>query len=241
MVAAAQASAPLFDIRAGVAKCCQLIAQAAAGGAPLGGVSGVLPARLPDLERPVSPDRRAQFLSPFAENALQPTDALFGEIMSAAARHRIFVSLGFCEVSARSRGCMWNSQALISDQGVLINHHRKLVPDLLRATVVESRRCRRAAGHRYFDRTDRRAHLWRKTTTPLARLRLDERSRGNSLRLLSCNLAVPQSARCGTLRSPAGHPFPCRRPPASKPRCSPSSAPACSTSKRWRRSATVIR
>lgn len=128
VVAAAQATAPLFDIRAGVAKCCELIAQAAAGGARLVVFPESFLPGFPIWNGLFRPIDAHSFFRRFAENALQPTDALFGEIMTAAARHRIFVSLGFCEVSDRSRGCMWNSQALISDDGVLINHHRKLVP-----------------------------------------------------------------------------------------------------------------
>jgi nitrilase len=128
VVAAVQASAPLFDIRAGVARCCELIHQAAAGGARLVVFPESFLPGFPVWNGLYRPIDAHSFFRRFAENALQPTDALFGQIMSAAARHRIFVSLGFCEVSARSRGCLWNSQALISDQGFLINHHRKLVP-----------------------------------------------------------------------------------------------------------------
>ena len=128
VVAAAQTSAPPFDIRAGVAKCCRLIAEAAVAGAQL----VVFPESfLPGFpiwngfHRPIDGHG---FFRRFCENALQPTDDLFREILSAAATHRIFVSLGFCEISERSRGCMWNSQALISDRGELLNLHRKLVP-----------------------------------------------------------------------------------------------------------------
>jgi len=128
VVAAAQASAPIFDIRAGVAKCCQLIAEASAGGARLVVFPESFLPGFPIWNGLYRPIDAHSFFRRFAENALQPTDDLFGQILAAARRHKIFVSLGFCEVSARSRGCMWNSQALISDQGTLINHHRKLVP-----------------------------------------------------------------------------------------------------------------
>lgn len=128
VVAAAQAVVPLFDIRAGVAKCCELIAEAAAGGARLVVFPESFLPGFPIWNGFYRPIDAHSFFSRFAANALQTTGSLFAEITSAAARHKIFVSLGFCEVSDRSRGCMWNSQALISDQGVLINHHRKLVP-----------------------------------------------------------------------------------------------------------------
>jgi aliphatic nitrilase len=128
VVAAAQASAPPFDIREGVAKCCRLLAEAAAGGARLVVFPESFLPGFPIWNGFYRPIDAHSFFRRFAENALRPTGDLFGEIMRAAARHRIFVSLGFCEVSETSRGCLWNSQALISDEGELINHHRKLVP-----------------------------------------------------------------------------------------------------------------
>lgn len=128
MVAAAQTVAPLFNIRAGVAKCCDFIAKAAAGNARL----VVFPeAFLPGfpiwngLYRPIDAH---SFFRRFAESSLDVTGPLFAEILAAAARHRIFVNLGFSEVSSGSRGCLWNSQVLIGDDGSILNHHRKLVP-----------------------------------------------------------------------------------------------------------------
>src|SRR6516164_3921479 len=38
------------------------------------------------------------------------------------------VSIGFNEGTEASVGCIWNSNALIGDDGALLNHHRKLVP-----------------------------------------------------------------------------------------------------------------
>jgi aliphatic nitrilase len=40
----------------------------------------------------------------------------------------VFVSMGFSECSKHSVACIWNSNVLISDQGEILNHHRKLVP-----------------------------------------------------------------------------------------------------------------
>jgi aliphatic nitrilase len=46
----------------------------------------------------------------------------------AAREHCIVVSIGISETSPASVGCLWNSNLLIGTDGVLFNHHRKLVP-----------------------------------------------------------------------------------------------------------------
>ena len=50
------------------------------------------------------------------------------QIQAAARRNGVFVSIGFSESTEVSVGCIWNSNALIGDDGTLLNHHRKLVP-----------------------------------------------------------------------------------------------------------------
>ncbi|MEP9352219.1 nitrilase-related carbon-nitrogen hydrolase [Xanthobacter sp. KR7-65] len=128
VVAAAHVTAPLFDLRGGVAKAVAVIAEAAAAGARLVVFPESFIPGFPvwaGLYRPIDAHR---FFRRFAESALQSDRGPIGEIAAAAARHRIFVSLGFCEVSTTSPGCMWNAQALISDTGEILNLHRKLVP-----------------------------------------------------------------------------------------------------------------
>lgn len=127
-VAAAHASAPPFDLSGGIAKAIELIADASRAGARL----LVFPESfLPGfplwagLYRPVDAHR---FFRRFAEHALLSDGEGMAQIQAAAARHRIYVSLGFSEASRASSGCMWNAQALISDTGELLNLHRKLVP-----------------------------------------------------------------------------------------------------------------
>ncbi|WP_152529037.1 carbon-nitrogen hydrolase family protein [Stutzerimonas azotifigens] len=128
VVAAAHASAPPLDRDAGVAKACQIIADASAAGARLVVFSESFIPGFPIWTGIFPPVDGHSLFRRFAENALNPQDKPFRTIMEAAARHRIYVSLGFCEVSSRSPGRLWNSQALISDEGVLLNLHRKLVP-----------------------------------------------------------------------------------------------------------------
>ncbi len=128
IVAAAHASAPPFDRDAGVSKACRLIAEAGASGARLIVFSESFIPGFPIWNGIVAPIDGHALFKKFADNALKPNEPAFKHIQNAAARHRVFVSLGFCEVSPRSPGRLWNSQALISDTGELLNLHRKLVP-----------------------------------------------------------------------------------------------------------------
>ena len=49
-------------------------------------------------------------------------------LQQACAKNRVFAHVGFNERSHASVGCIWNSSVLISDEGAILNHHRKLVP-----------------------------------------------------------------------------------------------------------------
>jgi nitrilase len=49
-------------------------------------------------------------------------------LQQAARTKGVFVSMGFGERNPASVGGMWNSNVLISDERVLLNHHRKIVP-----------------------------------------------------------------------------------------------------------------
>jgi aliphatic nitrilase len=128
VVAAAHATAPLFDLRGGVAKAVELMAEAARSGARLVVFPESFIPGFPiwcGLYRPIDAHR---FFRRFAQSAMRSDSEEMRIIQAAAARHRIFVNLGFCEVSPTSPGCLWNSQVLISDEGKLLNLHRKLVP-----------------------------------------------------------------------------------------------------------------
>jgi aliphatic nitrilase len=49
-------------------------------------------------------------------------------VRAAARQHGVFVSLGISERNPASLGALWNSNLLISDDGTILLHHRKLVP-----------------------------------------------------------------------------------------------------------------
>lgn len=127
-VAAAHASAPPLDARAGVAKACALIAEAARAGARLVVFPESFIPGFPIWSGIFPPIDSHGLFRRFAANSLRPDQGPFLDLYEACARHKIIASVGFTEVSARSPGRLWNSQALISDQGELLNLHRKQVP-----------------------------------------------------------------------------------------------------------------
>ncbi|KAK3072044.1 hypothetical protein LTR53_007554 [Teratosphaeriaceae sp. CCFEE 6253] len=49
-------------------------------------------------------------------------------LQQACSQNRIFAHIGFNERSQHSVGCIWNSTVLISDEGKILNHHRKIMP-----------------------------------------------------------------------------------------------------------------
>ena len=128
VVAAVHAASVMLDKAACTAKACHLMEEAARRGANLVVFPESFIPGFPlwnALNRPI--DGHAMFRR-FATNSLRIDGPEIRAIASLASRLRIFVSLGFSEVSERSEGCLWNSNVLISDEGEIINHHRKLVP-----------------------------------------------------------------------------------------------------------------
>lgn len=128
VVAAAHASAPLFDRAAGVDLAIRLMTEAAREGARLVVFPESFIPGFPvwtGLYRPIDAHG---FFKRFAESAMRFDGEDMQRIQAAAARLRIFVNLGFCEVDGVNRGRLWNSQILISDTGERLNLHRKLVP-----------------------------------------------------------------------------------------------------------------
>jgi len=59
-------------------------------------------------------------------------------IKQAAVQYGVFISMGFSERSHHSVACLWNSNVLISDEGIILNHHRKLVPTFFEKMIWAS-------------------------------------------------------------------------------------------------------
>lgn len=122
------ASPIMLDKDATVEKTCVLIREAARNGAQLVVFPESFIPGFPVWAAYQCPiDGHAMFRR-FALSSISCNGVEMRRIRNVAADSRIFVSLGFSEVSTVSSGCLWNSNVLIDDQGEIINHHRKIMP-----------------------------------------------------------------------------------------------------------------
>ena len=128
IVAAVHAASVMLNAQATVAKACRLIEEAASGGARLVVFPESFIPGFPLWNALRAPIDGHAFFRRFADNSIQVPGAEVQAIAGSAARNRIFVSMGLSERSVTSPGCLWNSNILISEEGTLLNHHRKLVP-----------------------------------------------------------------------------------------------------------------
>lgn len=82
-----------------------------------------------------APIRTHAAFSAFASASVAADGPEIKRIREAAARHQVFVSLGFSERNPASVGGLWNSNVLIGDDGRILIHHRKLVPTFFEKLV----------------------------------------------------------------------------------------------------------
>jgi len=127
-VAAAHVAPVFLDAAATIDKACSLIAEAARHGAQLIAFPETYVPAFPVWAGVQAPMLNHAFFRRLAENALEINGPEIARVCATARQHGIFVSLGFNEGTRASVGCIWNSNVLISDRGVILNHHRKLVP-----------------------------------------------------------------------------------------------------------------
>ncbi|MGC5799665.1 carbon-nitrogen hydrolase family protein [Sphingomonas sp. NFX23] len=131
-VAAVQAAPSFLDLEAGIERAIGMIAEAAGAGATL---IAFPEAWLPGYPWWIwldSPAWGMRFVQRHFENALEIGSPQFERIRSAAAKHDIYVVLGFCE---RSGGTLYIAQAIIDDHGTVIATRRKLKPTHAERTV----------------------------------------------------------------------------------------------------------
>ncbi|MFP6560167.1 carbon-nitrogen hydrolase family protein [Paraburkholderia sp. B3] len=127
-VAAAHAAPVFLNRRETVAKAIDLIREASQNGAQLIAFPESFIPAFPVWAALWAPIDNHDLFERFTEESLYADGPEIEQIAAEAARNGIYVSLGFSERSHASVGCLWNSTVLIDAQGVVINHHRKLVP-----------------------------------------------------------------------------------------------------------------
>src|SRR4030095_11423311 len=122
-------AAPVYlDTNRTVDKACSLIAEAARHGAKLIAFPETFIPAFPVWTAVAAPILTHELFKALASSAIAVDGPEMLRIRDAARRHQIIVSIGFNEGTQASVGCIWNSNALIGEDGTLLNHHRKLVP-----------------------------------------------------------------------------------------------------------------
>jgi nitrilase len=126
--AACHTSSVFLDAEKTAEKACDLIAEAAKGGAELVVFPESFLPGFPIWAALQAPIHNHGFFRALVSQAQKVSDPAIRSIRMAARRHGVLVSLGFTEGTEASVGCIWNSNLLIGDDGSILNHHRKLVP-----------------------------------------------------------------------------------------------------------------
>tara|TARA_Y100001970_G_scaffold136849_1_gene168378 strand:- start:18305 stop:19291 length:987 start_codon:yes stop_codon:yes gene_type:complete len=75
-----------------------------------------------------SPLQNHELFLKLYENSLSIDSMEIKRLKKVAKENNIIVSMGFNEKVNSSNGTLWNSNILISEKGVILNHHRKIVP-----------------------------------------------------------------------------------------------------------------
>ncbi|GAA6034446.1 hypothetical protein JCM8097_002729 [Rhodosporidiobolus ruineniae] len=127
-VAACNVAPVYLDTAATVKKVIRLIKETAEGGADLVVFPETYVPGFPLWSALASPILNHDLFCQLAEQSIFVDGPEVDEIRAACAQHKVFASVGFNERSRTSLGCIWNAQILISDQGTILNHHRKIAP-----------------------------------------------------------------------------------------------------------------
>ncbi|KAI1503703.1 carbon-nitrogen hydrolase [Biscogniauxia marginata] len=130
-VAVTQAEPEWFDLPGSVLKACNLIAEAAEGGAKLVAFPEVWIPGYPAWiwDRPVDMELQTKY----TYNSLSLDSEEIEQIKATAKRHSIAVAIGFSErVPSNS---IYISQVIISPQGEVLLHRRKIKPTHMERTV----------------------------------------------------------------------------------------------------------
>ena len=127
--AAAVHAAPVFlDKAATTKKAISLIREAAAAGAALVAFPETFIPAFPVWAAFWAPIDNHDLFVQMADQSVLVDGPEVKAIRDEARALGIVVSMGISEKSPASVGCIWNSNLLIGEDGVILNHHRKLVP-----------------------------------------------------------------------------------------------------------------
>ncbi|WP_226002669.1 carbon-nitrogen hydrolase family protein [Paenibacillus sp. BJ-4] len=126
---AAAHSAPVFlDKQATLEKAIAAIQEAAKGGAQLIAFPESFLPGFPVWAAVRAPIYNHKLFTEMVKNSIYADGPEVEQLMQAAKTNGIHVSFGFSELSRASVGCIWNSNVLIGSDGVILNHHRKIMP-----------------------------------------------------------------------------------------------------------------
>ena len=131
-VAAVQASPVFLDIDGTIARTIDLMGQAAAQGVKLIAFPETWIPGYPWWIWLDSPAWGMQFVQRYNDNSLVLGSPEFDRLRDAARRHKIWLSTGFSE---KAGGSLYIAQALIDDQGDVVQTRRKLKPTHVERTV----------------------------------------------------------------------------------------------------------
>lgn len=115
-------------------------------------------------------------------------------LRQACAQNRIFAHIGFNERSHASVGCIWNSSILVSDEGKILNHARKLVPTFSEKLVW-------AMGDAYVNLSFQFLRIQDSSIPPMSYGTHHELSADYSVLYISHGLKVVDTERCGKVGS----------------------------------------
>jgi nitrilase len=127
-VAAAHVAPVFLDAEKTIAKTASLIEEAARHGAQLVAFPEAYVPAFPVWSAVQAPIHNHEWFRRLAASSIRCPGPELDRLAAVARRCGVFVSLGFSEGTRDSVGCLWNSNVLISDDGAILNHHRKLVP-----------------------------------------------------------------------------------------------------------------
>ncbi|WP_338845140.1 carbon-nitrogen hydrolase family protein [Massilia sp. W12] len=126
---AAMHVAPVFlDKNATTQKALALIEEAARNGAQLIAFPESFIPAFPVWAGLWAPIHNHDLFARMVAHSLETPGPEIALIAAAARRYQVFISIGISEKNPVSSGGIWNSNLLISDEGRLLSHHRKLMP-----------------------------------------------------------------------------------------------------------------